>query len=81
MLRIKQGLAATSRMKSVTAPSMKKSSVRFAAKPTSSLVDTGDPARFICPLFESPRSRCRALRGAAPGPRITASAGWTPPRG
>ena len=31
---------------------MKASAAKFAAKPVSSLVDTGDPARFICPLFD-----------------------------
>ena len=45
------GLAATSRMKEVKAPPMKASAAKYAAKPTSSLVDTGDPARFVCPLF------------------------------
>ena len=39
-------------MKTVTAPTMKASAARFAAKPVSSLVDTGDPNRFVCPLFE-----------------------------
>ncbi len=52
VLRLKDGLAATSRMKAVTAPSMKARAARDAAKPVSSLVDTGDPNRFICPLFE-----------------------------
>src|SRR5215213_5809906 len=46
------GLAATSRMKEVKAPPMKASAAKYAAKPVSSLVDTGDSARFICPLFE-----------------------------
>ena len=53
VLRITNGgLAATSRMKEVKAPPMKASAAKYAAKPTSSLVDTGDPARFVCPLFE-----------------------------
>jgi hypothetical protein len=52
VLRITNGgLAATSRMKSVTAPSMKASAARASAQPVSSLVETGDPNRFICPLF------------------------------
>ena len=50
VLRLKQGTAAASRMKSVTAPNARSS--RFAAKPVSSLVPTGDPNRFICPLFD-----------------------------
>ena len=37
-------------MKAVTAPSARRS--RFSAKAASSLVDTGDPNRFICPLFK-----------------------------
>jgi hypothetical protein len=50
VLRLKQGTAKASKMKSVVAPNVK--SAKFAAQPTSSLVDTGDPNRFICPLFE-----------------------------
>ena len=52
VLRIANGgLAATSRMKEVKAPPMKASALKFAAKPANSLVDTGDPGRFVCPLF------------------------------
>ena len=41
------------RMKKVKAPPMNaRSAAKFAAKPVSSLVDTGDPGRFICPLFD-----------------------------
>ncbi|HET8952889.1 MAG TPA: hypothetical protein VFN44_20365 [Solirubrobacteraceae bacterium] len=50
VLRLKRGTAAAAGMKAVTAPSLR--STRFAAKATSSLVDTGDPNRFVCPLFE-----------------------------
>jgi hypothetical protein len=52
VLKIKSGLAKTSRMKSVTAPSMGARAARDSAKPVSSLVNTGDPNRFVCPLFE-----------------------------
>ena len=45
------GIAASRRMKKVKAPPMRASAAKFAAKPVSSLVDTGDPGRFICPLF------------------------------
>ena len=38
-------------MKAVTAPRRAQRRA-YAAKPVSSLVDTGDPNRFICPLFE-----------------------------
>ncbi len=50
VLRLKSGTAAASRMKSVTAPNARSS--RYSAKAVSSLVNTGDPNRFICPLFE-----------------------------
>jgi hypothetical protein len=50
VLRLKKGTAAAASMKAVTAPSLR--STRYAAKATSSLVDTGDPNRFICPLFD-----------------------------
>ena len=53
-------------MKTVKAPPMKASAAKFAAKPVSSLVDTGDSGRFICPLFYYHPRWCRALRGAAP---------------
>ena len=36
-------------MKSVAAP--KRAQLALAAKPVTSLVDTGDPNRFVCPLF------------------------------
>ena len=50
VLRLKQSTAAASKMKSVTAPNARSS--RYSAKAVSSLVNTGDPNRFICPLFE-----------------------------
>jgi hypothetical protein len=54
ILRIKNGgLSATARMKSVTAPSLKRD--RYAAKPVSSLVSTsgaGGSASYVCPLFQ-----------------------------
>ena len=50
VLRLDDGARAAARMQSVTAPSVR--SDRLAAKPVSSLVNTGDPNRFICPLFE-----------------------------
>ena len=50
VLRLKQGARPPRSMKAVTAPSVR--SARYAAKPVSSLVDTGDPNRFVCPLFE-----------------------------
>ena len=53
VLRLKNGLAATSRAKSVKAPRIR-TGARFAnavSRPVSSLVDTGDPNRFVCPLF------------------------------
>jgi hypothetical protein len=51
VLRLEDGAQAAASMKSVTAPSVRGTD-RFAAKPVSSLVDTGDPNRFVCPLFE-----------------------------
>ena len=50
VLRLKKGTKAAASMKAVTAPSLR--STRYAAKATSSLVNTGDPNRFICPLFD-----------------------------
>jgi hypothetical protein len=50
VLRITEGAQAAASMKAVTAPSA--GSSRFNAKAVSSLVDTGDPNRFVCPLFE-----------------------------
>jgi hypothetical protein len=50
VLRLKQGTSAASKMKSVTAPNARSS--RYTAKAVSSLVNTGDPNRFVCPLFE-----------------------------
>jgi hypothetical protein len=50
VLRLKQGTAKASKMKSVVAPNARGS--RYDAKPVSSLVNTGDPNRFICPLFD-----------------------------
>ena len=50
VLRLKQGTAKASKMKSVVAPNARSS--RYTAKPVSSLVNTGDPNRFVCPLFE-----------------------------
>jgi hypothetical protein len=46
VLRLDEGVATSSRMKSVTAPSVMRD--RFAAKPVSSLDNSG---RFVCPLF------------------------------
>ena len=50
VLRLKQGTATASKMKSVVAPNARSS--RYDAKAVSSLVNTGDPNRFVCPLFE-----------------------------
>ena len=50
VLRIEEGAQAAATMASVTAPSVRGTD-RFAAKPAVSLVDTGDPNRFVCPLF------------------------------
>ena len=50
VLRLADGARAAARMQSVTAPSVRRD--RLAAKPVSSLVNTGDPNRFICPLFK-----------------------------
>ena len=50
VLRLNKGARAAASMKAVTAPNARSS--RYAAKATVSLVDTGDPNRFVCPLFE-----------------------------
>ncbi len=52
VLRIKGGAGASSRMKSVVAPSVKRD--RFAAKPVSSLARTSanGGTSYICPLFQ-----------------------------
>lgn len=53
VLRLKsdRGAAASARMKSVVAPSVKRD--RFAAKPVASLDGGGGGARFVCPLFKN----------------------------
>ena len=48
VLKIKKGVKAASKMKKVTAPSVK--SAKNAPQPVASLVDTGSES-FVCPLF------------------------------
>jgi hypothetical protein len=55
VLKIKGGIKTARKMKSVTAPSVKRD--RFASQPVGSLGrsasfdEAGDPASYVCPLF------------------------------
>ena len=77
VLRLKNGLAA-SRAKSVKAPRIR-TGARFASavsRPVSSLVDTGDPNRFVRSLFE------QTLRSAAAAAPLAVLTRWrTAPTG